>query len=328
MDELKPETLLARVLMIGPAKIGKTHWITEAAKAGFRILYLDGDVSKQTIVSAAPQHLANIYYMDCHDSLAQPRFGRIVSHLITEKTAVWNDTEQRLYLRGLKVNPNAEYWEVSLAALDSSWIVVIDSWTALAWSWKRDWAVDEGIDLASLNLGADSRPMYGSTNVTASATLAMIGCLPCHLVVIAQQDEFVKYKNKPGKVKDAQKDQEILWSRMIPVSVSKPHGMQLCKHFSDVLWMDVDAMGRRMVDGSVSGDREGGSRFNGRKLSTEYSFANLVTQMGGSLPASPTEAGIHICKPGEFQSVPGGNKVIDAQAAKANTNTLAGLIKK
>ena len=329
MDELKPTKLLARTLVIGLAKSGKTHWISQAAAAGFNLLYLDGDVSMQTIVNGAAGHLDKVYHLDCHDTMEAPRFGRIVRKFVQERTMTWNDSQQRLWMPGLKVNEAEEYWEITPMALDHTWIVVVDSWSALCWSWKRDWAEDAGVNLADLELGQDSRGMYGAVGVTANAVLHSLACLPCHLCMIAHVDEYVKYKNKPGKVKQTQKDQEIEWSRLVPLSVSKPHGMQIAKHFTDVLWMEAGHAGIRTIDGGTSPEKESGSRFERKASSLEHSFAALVAAMGGAVGGPTTNAGISIHRAGEFTPITGSNKILQAgDQAPNGRKTLADLLPK
>src|SRR3546814_9796778 len=70
---------------------------------------------------------------------------------------------------------------------------------------------------------------------------SIIQKMPCHVIVIGHPDEYQKKKmpDRSTQRSVSEADMEIEWTRMIPKSSSKPHGLTLGKFFTDCGWMDV-----------------------------------------------------------------------------------------
>lgn len=339
MTDVPEEAQLVRALVIGFAKAGKSHWAAEAAAAGFNVIYLDGDRSGQTINHLGASHpdaLKRVYYFDCHNTVGQPRFNRILHAMLTTNPLMWDDTAQRIWRRtaNVPVDPTHTYWAIDFTKLTSNDVVVIDTWTQLVWSIMWDWALDHDVDLGDLEKA--SRDMYMGIGNRATSVIQTLRCLPCHLIVNAHPDEYIKKKTQKGKIGNQKEiDQVVEWSRMIPKSTSKTHGMTLAKEFNDVLWLEAGHLNKRTIDARTNPEREGGSIWSESKSTSEYSFANLVKVIGGAAPILQDHcAGITEYAPGEFDPTPPkGNNIIDAGASKvtpsqqAPKNSLAGLIK-
>tara|TARA_R100000501_G_C2572841_1_gene79069 strand:- start:20 stop:604 length:585 start_codon:yes stop_codon:yes gene_type:complete len=188
-----------------------------------------------------------------------------------------------------------------------------------------EWSVDNSVDLYELT--NNDLSMYGSIGTAATATLHTLACLPCHLVVTAHPDEFVKFKKLPGKQNKKMSEQEVEWSRLIPKSTSRPHGNTMAPLFPDVLWIEIDAQRQRYIDGRVAADKDGGGHFDGRELSSKYSFANLVLAAGGDAPTDDLGDAITIYPPGEYQPATAqGNKPLDATEAPVTNQGLGALL--
>src|SRR3546814_4333696 len=63
---------------------------------------------------------------------------------------------------------------------------------------------------------------------------SIIQKMPCHVIVIAHPDEYQKKKmpDRSTQRSVSEADMEIEWTRMIPKSSSKPHGLTLGQFFT------------------------------------------------------------------------------------------------
>ena len=329
-NELPSEARLARSIIIGFSKQGKTHWALMAAAAGFNVLHLDGDGSKSTLARMPQEALKHIWYMDCKDSLSQPRFNRILHKMLKTGTMVWNDTLQSIHEMGDPVEATHTFWKISLSRMAPNDVVVVDGWTSYCTALVRDWADDNTIDL--FDMDDSDRGMYRAIGNAASTTIGVLGCLPSHLILTAHPDEYAKVKRIVGvKTRDVkEKDQQIEWTRLIPKSTSRAHGMTLVRNFPDALW--IEAMGHesfaRYIDGRVQQDREGGSVFNAKKNVEEHSFANLVKALGGKA-ADPNQSIGGITELSGTELLADTNqKAATVKAQIAQKNSLTSLVKK
>src|SRR3546814_5734060 len=86
--------------------------------------------------------------------------------------------------------------------------------------------------------------------------------MPCHVIVIAHPDEYHKKKmpDRSTQRSVSEADMEIEWTRMIPKSSSKPHGLTLWKFFTDCGWMDVTRGGRRELSFTLDATRSIGGQ--------------------------------------------------------------------
>ena len=89
------ENQLVKLLLIGASKAGKTHFCMQAARDGFNVLYLDGDVSRPTIMSFSPEILERIWYMNLCDSQTVARHWQLMEKLFKTPDYLWDDTDRK-----------------------------------------------------------------------------------------------------------------------------------------------------------------------------------------------------------------------------------------
>lgn len=282
---------LAKLLLIGDGKVGKTHYAGMAAAAGLNVLYFDGDVGRPTLRSLPRDIRSRIYALDVADTLEG---GQIDSKFIDTMQAwtqapvfKWNDTQQRVSSRKLDKEGD-ELWEILPAKMDSSCVFVLDSWTGLSESMLQSAALAYSVDLSNTNT-TEMRPVYQAAGNKSMQMLKCIRSMRCHVIVLSHPDEF-SHTTKPegqkvGKIQE--KDLVVDWTKMIPKSTSKPNALQMAKYFTDIAWAETNATGsERRLNFRLDSGRVSGGHWSDVKSMEEYSFGNLVRHIGGTLPPS------------------------------------------
>src|ERR1044072_7409814 len=156
------------------------------------------------------------------------------------------------------------------------------------------------------------RAVYQAAGEKLTYYLEMIRSAPCHVIVISHPREFVKREHPPGKsarqVKEV--DLKVLWTKMVPASSSNNHAFGMAKYFTDIAWIEVDAMGTYRVDYRPTPERLSGSHINKiLDTRTEWSFGNLVKAIGGTLPEQvPPDHSSWLTIHSEGYKVPDGKK--------------------
>src|SRR3546814_10913000 len=79
-------------------------------------------------------------------------------------------------------------------------------------------------------------------------------------------DEYQKKKmpDRSTQRSVSEADMEIEWTRMIPKSSSKPHGLTRGKFFTDCGWMDVTRGGRRELSFKLDVTRSSGGHLDSK----------------------------------------------------------------
>lgn len=330
-QSLSSQLSLAKLLLIGDGKIGKTWYAALAAAQGFNVLYLDGDVGVQTIMhtdfpAEAREH---IYLLNAGDRLINGfmtnYFHTNFVSLTTKPRFVWDDTKSVEVARGMDVS-ESEVWEIFPARLDANWVLIIDSWTALVNSCKLWASRKHGVDLGNTDTPA-MRPVYQSAGNALTQFLVMIQKgLRCHIIVIAHPDEYAKYEKPTGVKVAAQRegDNKLLWTKLVPLSSSKPHSLTMAKYFTDVAWMEADRAGKRVIDYRLTDEKICGGHFDERKDLETYAFARLVERIGGTVPTeyAPIDNVIKIHPKGSYEiAAPATGQVLQKDAANADSPT-------
>lgn len=285
---------LVKALIIGDGKCGKTDWTVRAAMSGFKLVYFDGDVARATIKNMikesrlTPKAASNIYLFAVADTMEggarDSKFYSTLDEFNSNIVFRWNDSQSRIATR--KDDASDEIWDIKPGRMGSNVVFVIDSWTSLVESIMLAAAIANGVDLATAST-SEMRPVYQSAGLKATEMLQVIRSMRCHVVVIAHPDEYSHTLKPEGKkVKDIKETELVIdWTKMIPKSTSKPHSMQMAKYFTDILWLGTNATGsERIVDARIAEGKMSGGHWNERKNTEDYSFANLVKQIGGTLP--------------------------------------------
>jgi hypothetical protein len=290
MDEARPESKLIKMLLIGDGKAGKSRLAGEAAAAGFKLLYLDGDVATPTLSMLPDAAKKNIYLLPAHDSISggarDTRFASLIQEFTTVIKFKWNDTQCRL----AKVSDKGDViWEITPSLMDESCIFVLDSWTALVESIMLKAAIANSVNLADATMN-EMRPVYQASANIATSLLQVIRSMPCHVIVIGHPDEYQHKVAPEGKRVGEAKEKDMLvdWTKMICKSTSRPHSLLMAKYFTDVAWLEVSPTGTRKLDFRVKPTRIGGGHFDGFEDTTQYSIPNLIKAIGGSVPGPDT----------------------------------------
>lgn len=296
---------LARVLVIGDGKCGKTDWAARAVEGGFNVLYMDADVGSQTIAGLTkdrtdpvkPELMEQIFIMNVGDIMIDGgldyRFVKMFKRFtVASPTFRWNDTQSREWsIMADGDETSDEIWEIKPAYMDHTCVLVIDSWTAIAQS-AMNWASDAlGIDIGEIS-EEDRRTMravYQAAGEKLTQYLTMIRSMPCHVIVIGHPREFVKTEKQPGKsVSQKESDMKVLWTKMVLASSSNNHAFSMGKYFTDIAWIEVDSVGEFMIDYRADGNKLSGSHFQAR-LSTRDGgrFIDLLQHIGATIPGGP-----------------------------------------
>lgn len=286
------ENQFCKLLLIGDGKLGKTYYAGLPARDGFKVLYLDGDVGRQTILSGQFPAAAreNIYLMDVQDrvdgGVIDHNFADFMVQFTTNIKLIWDDTNSKVASRRSDLS-KSEVWELFPARLDAGWVLVIDSWTSLVQSVLQWAAREHGVDLSNAD-SPQMRPVYASAGMKLTQFLVVIRSIRCNVIVIAHPDEYQKMTKPTGqKVKDIKEtDMVVEWTKLIPKSSSKPHSLTMSKYFTDIAWMEANRTGsERLLNFRISDERISGGHFNERENIDKYTFANLVKQIGGIVPS-------------------------------------------
>lgn len=313
---------LVRLLLIGDGRLGKSYYAAMAAAAGLNVLYLDGDGARATIQKVPLAARKRIYYMDIRDSVLGGQRDARMWDIMKEFTSTvefrWNDTHNRIASRK---DTDGEIWAIKPGRMDHTCVLVLDSWTSFTESVTLAAAIDNNVDLGDATTSA-MRPVYQMSGLKATQMLQMLRSLRCHVIVLAHPDEFSHTTKPEGKKVGGIKETDLIvdWTKMIPKSTSKPHGMQMSKYFTDVAWMVTNASGtERQLDFRLKDDRISGGNFSERKNIDDYSFVNLIKEVGGRLPkpgdSNPVDHWLTITNAGEAGA---------ASAAEPTTQVLDG----
>lgn len=312
-DNLTASQITGKYLILADPKAGKTTWAVEAATAGFNVLLMDGDVAVQAIAQLPAEAKKRIFYMDVSDRLDDGIDARMIcllSEFFTSSRFLWNDTKQETYSRSSDSHDEEtgaaldEIWEFRPSRFDQRWVIVLDSWTTLSYSGMLAKAEDTGVDLADIEKADMS--LYAGVSNRLTNMLATIQKARCHFIVIGHPSQFEKTKSpantRAGDVKA--KDRIVEWTKMVPKSSSNPHGLTMGKYFSDIGWIDVSATGKRELNFAVTNQRVSGGHLVGKgDPKTDFSFANCVKNIGGTLPDKSDTSlgdGLTIHEPGTY----------------------------
>lgn len=287
MDQDSNDQRLIKMLLTAEAKMGKTHYAAQAAAAGFNVLMLDGDGGAATVARLPLETRRNIYLLNCGDQLVaglrDSRFQDTIREFTSMAKFRWNDTAGRIATRN---DREGEIWQIEPAKIDHTCVLILDAWTGYVESLQLKCAREVGVDIQTATT-QQMRPVYQMSGLRATALLQMFRAARCHVICIAHADEYQHTKAPDGKTVSGVKEgeREILWTKRIPKSTSRPHGLQMAKYFTDSPWMALSGSGKRQLDFRTQAERVGGGHFDGIKSVEEYSFANLVKEIGGHVPS-------------------------------------------
>lgn len=281
---------LVKLLLIGDGKGGKTFFAALAAEHNLNVLFLDGDVASPTIMqkdfpAALREHIYILPVGDKSNPMLSHDFIDFLVKFTTEGKIIWDDSNTKVAKRTDDLS-ESEVWEIFPALMDENWVLVIDSWTSLVQSCMLWASREHGVDLSDSN-AAQMRNVYSSAGMKLTQILVIIQRVKCHVICLGHPDEYVKMKRPEGKTVQNTKEADMIieWTKVIPKSCSKPHSMTMAKFFTDVAWMTSNPSGtERQLDFRLDPGKISGGHFSEKKSIKEYSFGNLIRQIGGATP--------------------------------------------
>lgn len=242
---------LVRTFLYGPPKTKKTWWAYTAAEAGYNLLVLDGEKSYDIIRNISPEAQKRIRIIDAVGVLEKTIFSTLIGKLLQGKSLTWCDTDKRI--SATKV-PGKAYFDLNLKLLTPNDVFIIDSWTAYASSIMTSIMEEKGVDITDVEKG-QMRDYYNYAGNYSTWTSSQLMALNCNMLVIGHADVYDKIK----KGTENSKNPEIEFSRIQPVSTSKPNAMKLAGNFTDMLRFYM--IGNQFkIDSNASSTADGGSR--------------------------------------------------------------------
>lgn len=243
-----------RHMLYGVAKSRKTWWSLTAAEHGFRVILLDGDKGGHIVKQLSPEAQARVNIVNCADTLSDSKFARFIARLLADETLIWDDTDNARVL--MKPNSEHSFARLKVSELGLNDVLVLDSWTALSWSTKFQYSIEQNIDLADAE-----KTEWGGYGWSANFLDWVIGqlkSLPCHVIIVCHQDIWEKTREvKRG----GRKEQEVVLVRTQPISSSRPHGHKIAKDFTEVLYFYYKEGGSDVwVSNKSEYGRDGGTR--------------------------------------------------------------------
>ncbi len=279
------ENMRLRVLAFGPAKVKKTWWAAKAADAGFNVLLLDGDDGSQILTQVDKESLEKIHVIDIVDKQEMPVMCHFITRFLKGDPFMWEEEDKSVLLRTASAVEDRSYYIFNPSKLTPHDVVIIDSWSALCWSLAWRWYKENNVKVDDADQAKTSQwSGYRWSGAMASWMLKQIKTLNCHVIVIGHQSV---YEKRHDEIVNGKTKQVVEWSRTQVKSISGPHGLELAKEFSEVLFFSVNGS-RFSIDSKSYKDRDGGCRVIPPKLWNweELQFGDII-KMAGISPANP-----------------------------------------
>jgi len=333
-DQNHAENMLLRLLCYGPAKVKKTWWALNAAKAGFNVLLLDGDGGSQIISQIEKQYISNINIIDIVDKQNMPVMCEFITRFLTGNPFIWNETQKDILLIAAHAKAEHSYYIIDTSKLTHNDVVIIDSWDALTWSLAWRWYKENGLKVEAAEHAKTSDklwPGYRWSGAMASWALKQIKALSnnCHVIVVGHQSV---YEKRHDEIINGKTKQIIDWSRMQVKSTSGPHGMELAQAFTDIPYFGVNGS-RFTIDTRVEKDRDGGCRVipPGIYRWEDLQFGDIIEMAGIKRPDPEAELEAAIWYPSgadlpEGKVITQGNEGKPLEAKDAKPSGFAGLL--
>lgn len=262
-DQSFSENMLLRLLCYGPAKVKKTWWALNAAKAGFNVILLDGDGGDQIItqMDINKETLARINIIDIVDKQNMPVMCEFIIRFLTGNSFMWDEQDKSILLRAASAIKDHSYYIFDISKLTNNDVVILDSWDAFTWSLAWRWYRENGLKVEAAEHAKTSDklwPGYRWSGAMAAWALKQIKALSnnCHVIVVGHQSV---YEKRHDEIINGKTKQIIDWSRTQVKSTSGPAGMELAAAFTDILYFGVNGS-RFTIDTRVEKDRDGGCR--------------------------------------------------------------------
>lgn len=314
---------LLRILAYGESGRKKTWWAARAADAGFNVLYVNSDKPSTIIKQITPEGRKRIREIECITTYNMSEF---FARFFNRSSITWDDTDGKVVSR--MDNPEHSYFVIDRTKLTNSDVLIVDSWTGLSTATLHKLADEKTIDLSEVD--KIDWGLFGATGLFHNWLLEQLKKLPCHVIVIGHADTWEK--NKKGK--DGKLLPDIEFSRVQPVSSSRPHAKTMAKFFTDTLFFTMIG-NQNKIDTTSMADRDSGSTNFPPKMYNwdDLQFVDICKVAPAFIPDGAQDMpGVIYYRPGEapIQAPPAGNKTLAATPATATplSGGLAGLLKK
>lgn len=279
-----------RLLLMGEAMTLKTTWISEAAEAGFNLIYIDGDGNAQPFKRLSSAAKDRVAYLEVMDLLGESCFAWAVTYIKRMEKFVWEE-EGRKYVgipsMASKTNSHFIFDPNKLSWND---ILVFDSWTSYVRSLIKRYMKENGIDLDASAVVDGNWSDYNWTGKLADDFLGKMKEFPCHVVVVAHSEVWEK-KDKKGN---------ILQTKTKVISTSRNQAEKLPKDFTEILHFTLSGS-NVFIEAKRSAEVLAGSRSLPpfRKKYDEFKFKHLMEALAIPSTGAPLEA-IKFYGPGEL----------------------------
>lgn len=312
LDDMPEGTNAVHLLGIADSKAGKSVYAAQAAIDGFNMIYIDGDNGRSALDFALMNNREakrRVHYFPVS------RIVDFTKGFLRSTTAAplrWNRRTNKVWSHlATGCEDDDEIWIIDSSKIPASWLLTLDSWTAVA---NDALGIGDATQAAEL-LEGTNQGIYGEAFSNCQYLCNLLQKVPYHVFVQAHGTRFEvwdKPKGAGGGVKIQQKDMTLRETKDVPVSCSRPHGESMVSRFNHIGWFYVNNLGIAEIDFTRRPDRVGGGPPNTRADVNKLPFTKLV----GTVPANePADGFVEYATHGELIE-----KHKAAQAAKAQTS--------
>lgn len=255
----------ARLLLYGKPKSRKTWWAGTASKT-HRVIFLDGENGTAILSNVPKEQRSRITRIPLGGNTGVPAMARFMALLFKERAFLWDVTlGEQCPVQARYIKEDHHYIEVNLDALTTDDVLVADSWTKLCQDVSMEYAIQNGIDFTSGQIGKtaqsgkdDSMDYFRYMDTVLDRVLSLTNTVPCHMVMIGHE-QFYTHQVKEGIVKKE-------FTRLQLVSSTGKHAAKMPANFGEVFWFKAEGPktgfpnGLTKIDTSCSEYRDGGGR--------------------------------------------------------------------
>lgn len=257
LPEKLAEGHLSRIMSYGVPKTKKTWWAGRAAEWNFNVTIIDGDDGSHILKMIPAEFRHRINIINAVDQSDRPVMALFMTRFLKGAPFLWDETN-KLYVPIVgNRNKSHSHYLIIPSRLNAYDLIIPDSWTALVWSLMWRFFKENNIDItAGEQAIATNWDVYRWSGAIANWMLAQLHALPCHVNIICHETVYEKSHSEKHDGK---------WVRVVDLtrtqvkSVSGPHGMELGKHFSDILHF-VFYKEAVKIDTKAEEEKDGGSR--------------------------------------------------------------------
>ena len=255
----------ARILVFARGNAGKSSWIFRSAAAKHNVVYLDFDGCAGLIKDVPEEHRKRFFYL--------PAYGRveevinILKSLIASRGKLVYDFNRKklVSLTATGQDETIPVTYLDLMAADRSTIFVTDSWTRICHSIVMQ---DTDVDFNDLEKMDYSAQDYSTMYRTANGVALWFSRLKCHTVMLAHEQEYIKYKPGRSMFSPIPKGQDAsihIEERLTqPESLGAKHSPTFSSFYNQVF--------RLVYDSAV----------DARKVSTQFPAGGTLVDFGAS----------------------------------------------